>query len=120
MTYTIPYIPPSMNKYKGRSNIWEWRKDKTEWEQLVKLFCRPAPKEPVSKCVLIITYYFKSRQRRDPNNYDGQFITDGLVKSGIIVDDDFKHIELVLRGGYDKKNPRTEICIKETLNGNEI
>lgn len=113
MTYEIPNIPPSMNKYKGRSNIWEWRKDKTEWESYVRAFCRPIPKEPIKKCVLTITYFFDSRRRHDPNNYDGQFITDGLVKSGIIVDDDFSHIELILRGDYDKKNPRTEITIKE-------
>ncbi len=113
LKFSIPFIPPSMNKYKGRSNVWEWRADKTEWECLINLFCRPRPAAPIDKCVLTITYYFDSRRRHDPNNYDGQFLTDGLVKAGIIADDSFDHIELVLRGEYDKKRPRTEIVICE-------
>ena len=116
MKFTIPMIPPSMNKYKGRSNVWEWRQDKEEWEGYVKYFCRPAPRKPIDKCAVVITYYFGTKHRHDPNNYDGQFITDGLVKSNIIKDDDFEHIELVLRGAYDKDNPRTVITIYEKEN----
>lgn len=110
MIYTIPQIPPSMNKYKGRNNMWEYRRDKTIWEGLVAAYCRPKPPEPIPKCILTLTYYFPTKIRHDPNNYDGQFITDGLVKSGIIADDNFDCIELVLRGAHDKANPRT--CIE--------
>lgn len=102
-----------MNKYKGRNNMWEYRKDKTTWEAKVKQHCKPVPQEPIEKCILTLTYYFKNRIRHDPNNYDGQFITDGLVKANIIKDDNFECIELVLRGEYDKQNPRTEICVTE-------
>jgi len=111
MTYTIPCIPPSMNKYKGRSNVWEYRRDKDEWEQRVSAYCRPRPQKPIARCVLTITYYFPTRIRHDPNNYDGQFLTDGLVKAGIITDDSFDVLDLVLRGDYDKKHPRTVIDI---------
>lgn len=109
MKYTIMGIPPSMNKYKGRSNVWEYRRDKAHWEGLVRICCRPRPERPVKKCRLILTYFFPDRRRHDPNNYDGQFITDGLVKAGIIEDDNFNCIELVLRGDCDKAKPRTEI-----------
>ena len=111
--YIIPEIPPSLNKYKGRSNVWQYRKDKAEWEQKVAVYCLPRPKKPIPKSVLTLTYFFKTRIRHDPNNYDGQFITDGLVKAGIIEDDSFDNIELLLRGDYDKDNPRTEIEIQE-------
>ena len=111
--YTIPGIPPSMNKYKGRSNMWEYHKDKKTWEKHISDYCKPKPDKPIQKCVLTITYFFKTRVRHDPNNYDGQFITDGLVKAGIIQDDNFDCIELVLKGNYDKSNPRIEITIKE-------
>lgn len=111
MKYIIPAIPPSMNKYKGRSNMWEYHKDKADWEQRVAVCCRPRPDKPIAKCVLTLTYFFKTRVRHDPNNYDGQFITDGLVKAGIIADDSFDVLDLVLRGDYDKHNPRTEIDI---------
>lgn len=117
MKYTIPEIPPSMNKYKGRSNVWQYRKDKEEWEEKVAVYCRPRPKKPIEKSTLTLTYYFKTRIRHDPNNYDGQFITDGLVKAGIIADDSFDNIDLVLRGSHDKENPRTEIEIVEVENG---
>jgi len=115
MKYTIPLIPPSMNKYKGRQNHQEYRYDKKQWELLVSAICKPRPPKPIEKCVLTITYFFKTKGRRDPNNYDGQFLTDGLVKSGIIKDDCFDCIDLVLRGGYDKAKPRTEIEITEVI-----
>lgn len=114
--YTIPAIPPSMNKYKGRENVWAYRRDKKAWEEMVFFCCTPRPERPVSKCRLTLTYFFKRRVRHDPNNYDGQFITDGLVKAGILADDSFACIELVLRGDYDKDNPRTEIEITEAKN----
>ena len=111
ISYIIPAIPPSMNKYKGRTNMWEYHKDKAKWEEMIGFICRPRPSAPIKQSVLTLTYYFKTKIRHDPNNYDGQFITDGLVKAKIIVDDSFDNIELVLRGRHDKDNPRTEIHI---------
>lgn len=61
------------------------------------------------KCVVRITYFFRTRQRHDPDNYNGKFILDGLREAGIIEDDSFKNVELQLCGSYDKENPRTEI-----------
>lgn len=115
MTYrfVINEIPPSMNKYKGRSNIWEYRQDKLRWEWLIAAKCKGVVKSPIPKCVLELRYYFPTKIRHDPNNYDGQFITDGLVKAKVIQDDSFDCIKLVLTGGYDKENPRTEIYITE-------
>lgn len=113
MKYTIPLIPPSENKYKGRENYWQYRKDKQEWESLIALLCKPKPKEPIPKSKLTLTYYFPTKIRHDPNNYSGQFITDGLVKAGIIQDDSFECIQLVLQGAYDKQRPRVEIEVSE-------
>ena len=48
-----------------------------------------------------------------PDNYSGKFLLDGLTKAGIIVDDSFQHITLKLEAETDKKNPRTELWIKE-------
>lgn len=53
--------------------------------------------------------FFRTRQRHDPDNYNGKFILDGLREAGIIEDDSFKNVELQLCGSYDKENPRTEI-----------
>lgn len=112
MKYTIPAIPPSENKYKGRKNEWDYRADKKKWEEIVWAYCRPVPLLPIKKCVLTLTYFFPTKIRHDPNNYSGQFITDGLVKAKILDDDSFNCIKLVLCGEYSKENPRTEIEIE--------
>jgi|GEM_PF-4160424 len=43
----------------------------------------------------------------------GKFLLDGLTKVGIIKDDSFSNIDLVLVGRVDRENPRTEIMVKE-------
>jgi Holliday junction resolvase RusA-like endonuclease len=108
--YTIPLIPPSNNRFKGRQNHWEYRETKSAWEEFVAAYCRPRPPAPLVG-VVTITYFFPTRSRHDPDNYNGVMILDGLVKAGIINDDSFECIELRLRGSYDKVNPRTEIEI---------
>lgn len=113
--YTMPYIPPSLNKFAGRNNVWEYRTLKTEWERIISAFCRPRPKEPFSKAVVTIEYFFKTKIRHDPDNYSGKLILDGLTRQGIIKDDSFDCIELVLKGNCDSKNPRTEITITEEI-----
>lgn len=113
MTYTIPQIPPSLNKFAGRENTWEYRKIKQEWKDIVAAYCRPKPINPIAKCVVTITYYFPDRRRHDPDNYAGKQLLDGLVTNGIIADDSFNCIDLILRGDYDKRNPRTEIQITQ-------
>lgn len=57
--------------------------------------------------------FFPTRGRRDPDNYSGKFILDGLVQAGIIKDDSFECINLRLKASYDKDNPRTEIEVEE-------
>lgn len=110
--YTIPEIPPSLNRFAGRSNVWEYRQLKQEWKDLVSQLCRPRPKTPLPYAMVTLEYYFKDRKRRDPDNYSGKMILDGLTESGIIVDDSFHHIDLQIRGRVDKKHPRTEITIQ--------
>ncbi len=113
MKYTIPQIPPSNNRYIGRTNFREYQRAKREWAEMVAVFCRPRPQKPIEKAVVRLTYFFRTRARHDPDNYSGKMILDGLTAAGIIVDDSFGHITLELRGEYDRENPRTEIEIEE-------
>ena len=83
MKYIIDEIPPSNNRFIGRENRWEYGSEKKRWEQLINLRCRPKPEKPLEKATVRLTYYFKTRARRDPDNYSGKFILDGLVKAGI-------------------------------------
>lgn len=111
--YRIKAIPPSNNKFIGRNAQWEYQKVKKEWADLVRFSCRPYPKQPIDKSVVQITYCFPTKVRHDPDNYSGKMILDGLTSAGIIADDSFSHIALMLRAKVDKQNPHTEITITE-------
>lgn len=74
------------------------------------------PKKPLERAIVNITYYFKDRRRRDPDNYSGKMLLDPLVKEGILIDDSFDVVTLVLDGKVDKQNPRTEIEIRSVEN----
>lgn len=111
--YIIPEIPPSNNKYIGRDVRWAYRDVKKQWETRVAYTCIPRPKQPLQNVTVKLTYYFPDKRRRDPDNYSGKMILDGLTKAGILADDSFGCIDLILRGRYDKTHPRTEIEIKE-------
>lgn len=109
MKYTIPKVPPSLNKFVGRKNCWEYRTLKNQWKFYVGLFCSPRPVSPFPKAAVKLTYFFPTKTRHDPDNYAGKMILDGLTEAGIIKDDSFDCIELRIAGCYDRDNPRTEI-----------
>ena len=116
MRIIIDDIPPSNNKYMGNShNFNEYRREKERWHWLIKvaLSKKEKPKKPLEKAIVNITYYFKDKRRRDPDNYSGKMLLDPLVREGILKDDSFKEIVLVLSADYDKEKPRTEIYISE-------
>ena len=117
--YIINDIPPSNNKYLGNDNSRHiYAKKKKEWEWIVFITIgKNKPKQPLKRTIVKITYYFKDKRRRDPDNYSGKFILDGLVKAGVILDDSFKHIQLILEGKCDKYDPRTEIIVQEIEGG---
>ena len=110
--YIIPFIPPSNNQFIGRNQIRQFQKQKKEWAEIIKLYTlKNKPYKPIKQCKLTLFYYFKDKTRRDPDNYSGKFILDGLVRAGIIFDDSFFNINLILKASVDKGNPRLEISI---------
>ena len=112
MKITLDFVPPSINEYIGRTNNWEYQRDKKRIHKAVimeTIGVNPRYK----KCKMKIIYYFKNRIRHDPSNYD-KMLLDGLVKANIIEDDSYDVIqEFITVGKYDKGNPRTEIYIEE-------
>lgn len=117
MKLIIYQIPPTNNKYIGNSrNYNEYRKAKEKWHGLVLaaiLESKAKLKKPLEKAIVRITYFFPDNRRRDLDNYSGKMLLDPLVKEGVIVDDSFQHIKLLLEAYVDKSNPRTEIEIME-------
>jgi len=113
----IPEIPPSNNKFMGRGTRYvqsiQYQEEKQKWAWLIRAALKDKPKKPFEKAEVKIIYYFPTRQRRDPDNYSGKFILDGLTQAGIIKDDSFGNIDLILRGRVDRDNPRTEIYVQE-------
>lgn len=117
MKIIIKDVPPSNNTYMGngsRGKNYKYQNDKKKWAKLVLVATMDkVPLRPIKKSIVTLTYYFKTRHRRDPDNYSGKFLLDGLVLAKIIEDDSFNSIDLRINGNYDKENPRTEITIEE-------
>ena len=104
--YKIPNIPPSNNKYLGNGSHgrnYEYQTVKKEWADFIEVYCRPKPPYPIARARVTLHYYFKDKRRRDPDNYSGKFILDGLVKAGILIDDSFAVIDLELKASVDEQ-----------------
>ena len=104
-------IPPSLNtwmimpRFKMNTQKQAW-KDFGKW--LVKYYGYENKKLP--KCKIVIEYFFDSKRRRDADNYTPKNLFDSFTVSGLLIDDDFDHVEsLTIKGNYSKENPRTEI-----------
>lgn len=118
MTIILHGVPPSLNRFAGRFNSWEYRAEKQKWTEAVLWTCKRVqefgliPKEPPERAVVRIDYYFPDARRHDADNYCGKLLLDGLTKAGVIKDDDFAHISLSVHGHVDKNTPRTEITVQ--------
>lgn len=112
MKLTIPEVPPSTNRYTGRNQRWAYQFEKRRWHWLVASALPEKPDKPIQRAKVRITYFFPTRGRHDPDNYAGKMLLDPLVRLGVLVDDSFDHVELVLAGSYDKAHPRTEIVVE--------
>ena len=113
--YVLDGIPPSNNKYAGRENSWEYRSDKNHWETYVAMVTmNKRPRQPLKSAIVILTYHFPTKGRRDPDNNAGKFILDGLRLGGVLADDSFDCITLLLRKGEVSKKPTTEILVLST------
>ena len=111
--YIISDIPPSNNQFIGRNKRWQYQDAKKHWAYLISLACRPKPPEPLKKCRVHLHYMFPDKRRRDPDNYSGKFILDGLVKAGILEDDNFTNIQLILSAEFGGNQKQTLIEIEE-------
>ncbi len=112
LKYKIPAIPPSNNKFIGRDVRWKYQAEKRQWTEYIAVYCRPKPPDPMKGVTVTLTYHFKDKRRRDPDNYSGKMILDGLVRAGIIADDSFDCIILQLAAVYDKGG-YTEISVEK-------
>lgn len=110
---TVPHVPPSLNVWSRKH--WRVRHKQVEEMTEVMRLLKAARKIPRYERVEVqLVYYFRDGRKRDPDNYAGKFILDGLKKSGIIADDNSKVLRLPQpEFRVDKLMPRTEVFISE-------
>lgn len=66
----------------------------------------------IERCRIIIEYFFGDKRKRDLDNYSPKYLFDAFTSVGLLVDDDYTHIEsLLIKAGVDKDNPRMQITI---------
>lgn len=106
-------IPPSLNawmimpRFKMNAQKQAW-KDFGSW--IVKY--NGLENKKIDKCNIVIEYFFNDHRRRDADNYTPKNLFDSFTFRGLLIDDDFNHVEaLTIKGNYSKSNPRTEINI---------
>lgn len=112
---------PIANPYHESINVWMIMKRpmmnalKQKWKDFIVWFVdnQGYTNLRIDKCEIVQTVYYPNNRRHDTDNSVPKFILDGLVQSGMIVDDDSSHIcKLSLKCKTDIKHPRTELLIK--------
>jgi hypothetical protein len=104
---------PSINKWMIMKRIM-MNELKQKWKDFIVWFVEEnnLTNKRIEKCSMTFVSYFKTKIRKDVDNTVPKFILDGMAESGLIIDDDYLHLEsLTLKCGYDKERPRTEIYI---------
>lgn len=114
MKITVPEVPLSKNKYVNM----HWSKRKLYKDQIFWLFFNEPGlnKHTYKKATVTFNIFFKTKRRRDVQNYLGGGLIawlDVLVDQAIIADDCYDCIgQPLVTFNIDKNNPRTEIIIE--------
>lgn len=131
--HTRAHKVPIPHPYHESINVWMIMRRpmmnalKQKWKDFIKWFVNTQgyTNLHIERCEIEQVVYYPNNRRHDIDNTVPKFILDGLVESGMIIDDDHLHItKLILSCGVDVDNPRTEILIstlpkerKENNNG---
>jgi Holliday junction resolvase RusA-like endonuclease len=108
-------IPPSLNSWMIMPRF-KMNSQKQAWKEFGDWLVRynGLGDKKIAKCRVVIEYFFPDRRKRDADNYTPKNLFDSFTVSGLLIDDDFNHIEsLTIKGNYSKEHPRTEITFIE-------
>lgn len=112
---------PIAHPYHESINVWMIMKRpmmnalKQKWKDFIVWFINDQGYSNlrIEKCDIICRTFYPNHRRHDTDNSVPKFLLDGLVQSGLIIDDDSEHImSLLLECFVDVKHPRTEIIIQ--------
>ena len=101
MRYIIPSLPPSINDYIGKTNIWQYQADKKAYAYVCKVYCKA--KRPDRHINMEIIFHFPDKRKRDIDNYL-KILMDGLVYAGVIKDDSWQWVTYTARGTISEKS----------------
>ena len=119
--HTRAKTKPISQPYHQSVNVWMIMKRpmmnalKQKWKDFVCWFVEEQgyTNLHIEKCEITQIVYYPNHRRHDADNSVPKFILDGLVLSGMIIDDDSEHItKLTLECETDIEHPRTELHIK--------
>lgn len=111
---------PIQNPYHESINVWmimqraAMNNLKQKWKDFMVWFVddQGYSNLHIEKCEMYFFTYYGNNRRHDNDNSVPKFILDGFVESGLVIDDDNKHITRIsLESGTDIDNPRTDILI---------
>jgi len=114
----IPNTPPSNNillrlHWNARQSLID------EWHKDIYYLVIGSGKKKFDVASLVATIYFTEKRIRDIPNFMAsldKLCFDGLVKAGVLANDDSIHLpEITVRFRIDKENPRTEIIIYDIM-----
>lgn len=104
------------NRHTGRMALVSSEVAQENEKNMAEQFKLQAKSQVTFPCEISIKIYEPNFTRRDLDN-QATSILDALKVSGIIIDDDFKHVSAVSIkfGGVNSQNPRAEITIREAV-----
>lgn len=115
-TLRINGIPMSLNVYRN-AHYYQLNKEKETWEKVVAVSVQEQQIKKVERCRITFEFYFKDKRKHDPDNYSAsaKFLLDGMVKAGVLDDDNFSVIEeLSLKQGGISKEPYILIHLEDS------
>lgn len=94
---SIPLVPPTLNAFFGSMDKYQRNRIVKQWHKAVYVVCKQQKIKPITKYPVDIqttTYFKRKGSKRDTSNCfaANKLVEDGLVRAGIIVDDNPKYV----------------------------
>ena len=113
MKIRLNYVPPNWNDYINaeRTNKYRANEIKQDEKQLMMYLCKRKKYEGKYPIELILRPHY-SNYRQDLDNFRYKGLLDGLVASGVLKNDNLKHIQrIVIEPVFDD-----EKCVEIEIN----
>lgn len=118
--FYLPGVPKGLNP-QSRAPWQVNAREKEEWQAAMGWVIKAAKRrtwdgQPFEYAVVTAIFHWPTRGRHDPDNAAAacKAINDALVEQGVLIDDDFDHIDLVLRQGTPVAKPgQVEVLVEE-------